>query len=178
MKKLITFLMAALLTLCIPFSTVYAFDFDASSMTQQTTFTEDLADGFYAEYTLTTSGDDLSASCLGIASAVATASTSKTVTSSLTCKVYNSSSDVIASYVLTGTFTYDGSTSKCTNATYSTTTYASGWSFSSASATYSGNTAAGSFTAVHKVLFVTVQTVNKILTISCDKDGVITTSIA
>ena len=59
----------------------------------------------------------------------------------------------------------------CTSATYSQTIYASDWSFSNGNATKSGNTAYGVGTFKRKVLFVTVDTANIDISISCDVYG-------
>lgn len=59
----------------------------------------------------------------------------------------------------------------CTSATYSQTIYASDWSFSNGNATKAGNTAYGVGTFKRKVLFVTVDTANIDISISCDVNG-------
>ena len=65
----------------------------------------------------------------------------------------------------------EGVTATCTSATYTQTIYASDWSFSNGNATKSGNTAYGVGTFKRKVLFITVDTANIDISISCDVYG-------
>ena len=69
----------------------------------------------------------------------------------------NKSGKVLAKYTLTGTFTYNGSSSTCTKASCSTSVSDSTYSFSQKAAWASGNTAIGSFT-----LSSSKQTISKI----------------
>ena len=69
---------------------------------------------------------------------------------------------------LTGTFTYDGKTSKATNASIDVSIYKSGWSTTSKSATYSGNKAIGSVKVSKNA-----TNISKSLSISCSKSGII-----
>ena len=73
--------------------------------------------------------------------------------------------------VLTGTFTYTGSSSTCTASSCSVTIYDSAWYTISKSATKSGNTAYASVTIGKKLLGVTVTQVPASISLSCDKDG-------
>ena len=72
---------------------------------------------------------------------------------------------------LTGTFTYNGSTSSCTAASSYSTVYQGNWSESNNNTFASGNAAVASVTMVRKFLFITVETQVANLTITCDKDG-------
>lgn len=83
-------------------------------------------------------------------------------------KIENIFGSTVATYTLYGKFTYDGTTATCTNATYSTSTDSSLWSFESATAYKSGAKAIGSFTAK-----TFLQTVSDTISISCSKTGVI-----
>lgn len=65
----------------------------------------------------------------------------------------------------------EGVSATCTSARYSQTIYASGWSFSNGNATKSGNIAYGVGTFKRKVLFVTADTVNIDIKLSCDIYG-------
>jgi len=105
-----------------------------------------------------------------------TLSLSSTKNATLTSTITDSSGTVLVKYVLSASFSYNGSTALCTSSTYSTNVYASGWSFANTSSAKSGNVAYGSFTAVNKVMLITVQTINRNLSISCDKDGNISKS--
>ena len=75
-------------------------------------------------------------------------------------------------YTLFGEFfVVEGVSAVCTNASYSENIYKSGWSFSDGDATQSGNTAYGVGTFKKKVLFITVDTVNIDVQLSCDING-------
>jgi len=93
------------------------------------------------------------------------------VTGSKTGSHYDSGGTIAWEAVLTGSFTYTGSTSSCTSASISTTVYNSAWYTASKSASKSGNTAYGSATMGRKNLGVTVQNVPVSLTLTCDADG-------
>ena len=82
--------------------------------------------------------------------------------------VENVFGNVVASYTLKGTFSYDGTTATCISATYTTNTDSILWSFESATAYASGAKAIGSFTAKNLL-----KTVSETLTLTCSKIGVI-----
>ena len=94
-----------------------------------------------------------------------------TKTSSKNYKYYNSSNELLWKVTLTATFTYNGSTSSCTSASPGHTVYNSNWKVKTATASYSGNTATGNYTVKRYALLVPVETVNKTLTLKCDKNG-------
>lgn len=73
--------------------------------------------------------------------------------------------------VLSGSFTYTGSSATCTKSSCSVTVYNSEWYTISKSAGKSGNTATGSFSIGRKLMGVTVETKDITLTLSCDKNG-------
>lgn len=73
--------------------------------------------------------------------------------------------------ILTGTFTYNGTTSTCTASSCSVTIYDNSWYNISKSASKSGNTATATVTMGLKVLGVTVSKPTYNLTLTCDKDG-------
>ena len=101
--------------------------------------------------------------------------TRATVTQTKTQTKKDSGGNVEWKYTLTGTFSYTyGVSASCTGASYSKTIYDSVWSFSNGSATASGATATGNGTFTKKVLFITVDTVNVHLTLTCDKYGNVT----
>ena len=84
---------------------------------------------------------------------------------------YNSNGQIQWKAVLTGTFSYTGSSATCTAASMSVTIYDSSWYTISKSATKSGNSATGSATIGEKVLGVTVAKFPVSLTLSCDANG-------
>lgn len=95
-----------------------------------------------------------------------------TVTKTKTAKYENSDGTVAWEYTLTATFSYvAGVSSTCTNASYTYTINDDSWHFSDGAATKSGNTANGVGTFKKKVLFVTTQTHNVDLTLTCDING-------
>lgn len=73
--------------------------------------------------------------------------------------------------ILTGTFTYDGTTATCTESSVTTYVYASNWYEISKSATKSGDTANGSVTMGHTVLGITVARKTYSMTLTCSPNG-------
>ena len=73
--------------------------------------------------------------------------------------------------ILTGTFTYNGSSATCTAASCVTSVQHGNWSESYNHAYPSGGTAQADITMVRKVLFITVQTETAHLVLSCDANG-------
>ena len=65
----------------------------------------------------------------------------------------------------------EGVSATCASATYTHAIYNNDWSFSNGNATKSGNTAYGVGTFKRKVLFVTTNTSNIDISISCDVYG-------
>lgn len=100
------------------------------------------------------------------------ATSSKSV--SRTVNYRNADGDIIWSFKVNATFTYNGTTSRCTGATHSFHTNDSNWKADSMSSTYSGNTAAGNITAKHYLLGICSKTINKEVSIKCDAKGNIT----
>lgn len=74
----------------------------------------------------------------------------------------------IATFKLTATFSYNGSSSTCTNVSRQTTINNTNWEFLLASAFKNGGTAYGSYTLRNSV---TNETISDSLSISCDKNG-------
>lgn len=73
--------------------------------------------------------------------------------------------------VLTGTFSYTGTSATCTKSSVDVTVYDSAWYVVSKSAGKSGNQATGSVTMGWKKLGVTVERVPVSMTLSCDANG-------
>lgn len=84
---------------------------------------------------------------------------------------YDSEGNTKWKAVLTGSFTYTGSSATCTSASIDVTIYDSNWYVVSKSASKSGNTASASVTMGKKVAGVTVSKVSDNLTLSCDANG-------
>ena len=93
-------------------------------------------------------------------------------TSSTKTYTYKDSSGVAQwKALLSGTFTYNGTTSSCTNSTVGVTIYNDAWYMVSKSATKSGSAAYGTVTMGHKVLGATTSQKTYNLFLICDKDG-------
>lgn len=73
--------------------------------------------------------------------------------------------------VLSGSFSYNGTTASCTSASCSVSIYDTAWYTVSKSAWKSGNTAYASASIGEKVLGVTVREVPVSLSLSCDANG-------
>jgi hypothetical protein len=85
-----------------------------------------------------------------------------------------SNGTVLWTATVTGTFTYNGSSSSCTNASYSTETYSNSWSEQSGNAYPSGNSAIADVVMIRRLLFIIVETVPVTITLTCDKHGNLT----
>ncbi len=102
---------------------------------------------------------------------IVTFSTSTSKTYSKTATLKNGDNETVAKFKLTATFTYDGSTSTCTNVSHSATIYDDSYEFTSTSSSKSGATATGKYTIKKYILFINTQTVSDTITIKCDKNG-------
>ena len=87
------------------------------------------------------------------------------------CSYTDSNGMVNWEAVLTGTFTYTGTTAACTASSCSITIYDDAWYTVSKSATRSGNTANAAITMGRKVLGITVAKKDYQWSLSCDKNG-------
>jgi hypothetical protein len=94
-----------------------------------------------------------------------------TKSGSKTTSYYNSSGTLLWYVKVTGTFTYNGSTSSCTNATVLASAPDSAWVISSKSSNKSGNQATASATAKRYNGSILLQTVTKTVTLTCSKSG-------
>ena len=92
-------------------------------------------------------------------------------TASKISHIKNSDGDVLASFELIGSFIYDHSTSRCTNASCITTVNDEHWKFTSTSATKSEISANGSYTIKCYALGFEMNSISRTLTISCDAHG-------
>lgn len=90
-------------------------------------------------------------------------------------KVYNyvdSNHKSLWTITVKGSFTYNGSTSKCTNSSVSVKSYVSNWTVSGAKAWKSGSTAYASAQGKMKnILGQTTKTVNKQVSLTCSPSG-------
>lgn len=134
---------------------------------------ETLADNVSITYFSDGSSLTISPAMLGEEQTISRAAQTTTVYKTATYK--DSNGNVDWEFKLTATFSYEyGVSATCTNASYSKTINDSSWSFSNGSATKSGSIATGKGTFTHKVLFITTQTQNVTVTLTCDKYGNVT----
>lgn len=98
--------------------------------------------------------------------------TTKTITKSKTKYYKNSAGTVLWSVTIKGTFTYDGSTSKCTSCSHSASAPASSWSIKSVSSSKSGNSATAKVTATQKDGSLSTDYSTSV-TITCSANGTI-----
>lgn len=98
--------------------------------------------------------------------------TTKTITKSKTTYYKNSAGTVLWSVTIKGTFTYNGSTSKCTSCSHSTTAPSSAWSIKSALHSKSGNTATARATATQTTSTGT-KDFSMSVTIKCSANGTV-----
>lgn len=159
MKKCIISLFTILSLVCAiniaPLS-VNASD-NASSIT-----TEMIEDGYYFETII----EDEECSMAPMA-------TTQYITKTKTTKLKNSNGDVMWAVSIKATFSYNGSTSKCTSCTPSATSYASAWSIKSVTSSKSGNSATATAIAAYSLPTGTSQLSSKSVTITCSATGVV-----
>ena len=86
----------------------------------------------------------------------------------------DSNGNAICKATLTGSFSYNGTSSSCTGASCNVTIYNSAWSTKSVNAYTSGNSAIADVTMERKFLFITLETLNFSIVLSCDKYGNLT----
>lgn len=96
---------------------------------------------------------------------------SGTKTGTKACTYTDSDGDVNWQAVLTGTFSYTGTSATCTASSCSITIYNDAWYTVSKSATRSGNTASAAITMGRKVLGITVTKKDYQWSLSCDNNG-------
>ncbi len=121
-------------------------------------YTEYYSDGSYAVITITEDAVNAKAS---------------TKSAQKSYNYHNNAGESLWTYTLSGTFTYNGTTSSCTSVYDSYTIENSNWHLDSRSCYKSGKSAYGSVTMKYKVLGITTKTVSQDLTISCSAGGVI-----
>lgn len=161
MKKLITLFSIIALLLGTLYSN--ASTADAAAFTAQTEIIP-LDNGDYIETTIT-----------GIPTApsgISTLSAAKTVTKSKTSRYKNKSGDTLWSVTIRATFSYNGTTSKCTSCSHSTTCPSNSWKIKSASSNKSGNSATAKVIVTHFYSNDSTDYI-KSVTISCSKNGTV-----
>ena len=95
----------------------------------------------------------------------------KTVSKTKYASYYDKNGNLLWSVFLEAEFSYNGKTSYCKEARAYYETYDSDWKVSSSDFSTDGNTVTADFTAQQSKLGVKLKTVNKTLTLTCDKNG-------
>lgn len=144
---------------CLFAFSITAFAENPISLQSQTYIEETFEDGSY--FVITITEHDM-------------VNTRSTITKSAqkTGKHMDKNGNVLWTITVKGSFTYNGSTSKCTNSSVSVKSYVSNWTVSGAKAWKSGSTAYASAQGKMKnVLGQTTRTVNKQVSLTCSPSG-------
>jgi hypothetical protein len=137
MKKIVSIMVAivVMFTMSVPvFADVIDSGETSGAVMTETTY---LSDGSYCISTIEVNEPGASASGMSLLSASATS----TKTASKKTTYYNGSDEVMWYVMVTGTFTYNGSTSTCTSSVVTAAAPNSYWKIASKSASKSGNQA-------------------------------------
>lgn len=97
----------------------------------------------------------------------------RTKTASKITRHKNASGETLWYVKVTGTFKYDGTSSRCTDSTATAAAPASNWYIKSKSASKSGNTARATATAKKVVNGLTTKTMTLTVKVTCSKNGTI-----
>ncbi len=153
MKRLYCLILCLVLSICYSSTTL------ASDYTDSSTTIEVLDDGSYIETTIETTPS--------INLFVVTSTKSGKKTSSHK----DSSGRTLWSVTVNGTFSYNGTSSKCTSSTISTTCPSSMWKLSGKSASKSGATATASVVGKKYGNGTVTKTINRSVSLTCSKTG-------
>lgn len=153
MKKLLSITLIALLLLSHLSTTAHA----QSTQNQQVQYFDD------GSYLITTISDENANINLR--------STSLTKTKTKTSEYYNSSGKVLYMIAVTGTFTYDGTTSNCVLSKANAQSYNNNWKIGNMSSTKSSNTATAIITIKHYKNDTLIDTLKKRISLTCSPSG-------
>lgn len=104
--------------------------------------------------------------------AVSFARAGNTKTGSKTSKYYSSSGTAMWYVTVNGTFSYNGSTATCTNASVTAGSYSASWKINSKSSKHSGSSASGTAKAtMYDTYGNYVKSATKTVTLTCSKTG-------
>lgn len=157
MKKIIKFLLVSLCLMPININYISATENIENTDIIESTTVEDLGGGYYL---VTTIEQDNTA----INRASKTTSGSKKVS-------YKNGNTVLWTVQVNGTFTYTGSSAKCTSATVGTSCPNKDWKIASQSASKSGNKAIAKATGKKYFMGVCIQTIDRTVTLTCSNNG-------
>ena len=150
MKKIL----ASLLLMLVIFSPIEICGLDSN--TSESIYYKYLEDGSYYEITISEN-------------TMTRASSTKTATKR--AKYVNSSNVTVWEISVTGTFTYNGTSSTCTASSVAAKSYSTNWKITSQSASKSENKAIAKATAKYYYDGSLVTTASKTVTLTCDKNG-------
>lgn len=100
-----------------------------------------------------------------------TTAADKTKSGSKTVEYQNSNGTTLWYVKVSGTYTYNGNSSRCTSASVSANSYDSNWTISNKSSSKSGNTAYATATGTLNKNSLFSQTITKTVSLSCSKNG-------
>lgn len=160
MKRFFTALIILTVTLSIIDTSITA---SASTISNNQTEITTLENGDYLETTIS----DVPIS----STKISLFSTTKSITKTKTVKYKSQDGTTLWYVAIKATFSYNGSTSKCTSCTPSAAAPASTWSIKSLSSSKSGNSATATAIATHSGIIS--KDFTKSVTISCDKNGMV-----
>lgn len=163
MKKIVTLFTLTALTLCFFFPASTA-SVQAACVVPSSKETVVLANGDYLETVIM----DVPT----ISSGISTFSTARSVTKTKTTRYKNANGVTLWSVSISASFTYNGSTSRCTSCSHSTTCPSTAWRIKSVSSSRSGNSATAVATATH-FLGTTARDFTRSVTIYCSSNGTV-----
>ena len=143
--------------------------------------TNSYADEFYSEnenYDIVTtissniSFNTISINALNSSKILSGNSSAKTITKTKTSKIYAKDGTLLWSISIKASFTYNGTTSKCTSCSHSASAPAKSWKIKSVSSSKKGNSATAIGIATHTDGLNSKDYTHSI-TIKCTKDGVV-----
>lgn len=156
-KKIILTLTFIALFVMLPF-TVFASEYE--TVTSEETYITYLEDGSYYTTTIET---------VTVPSILLTSTSSVTETKAITYS--SSTNEKLWTVTVKGTFTYDGTSSKCTKASHTIDIYNNSWYIYSQNSYASENKAIADVTMKKKTLGIVTSTRSVNLTLTCDKNG-------
>lgn len=165
MKKIISIILTTVILVSISCLTASATTYDALSKNEivVSETTEYFEDGSSITTTITQEISNLG-----------TYATTKTVSGSKIHTAKNADGEVMYKFKITGTFTVNvGVSATCTAVSCSASDCTNGWELDSYTTSKSDNTAKARGTFKKKTLFITTNTINVPLTLSCDSNGVL-----
>ena len=145
--------------LCICFGILISNTTIMASTSQTNTIVETFSDVSYIE------------SSISFPSTSKALSSSSTKTASKTSTYKNNSGKTLWSVTVTGSFTYNGSTSKCIRSTVSTTCPDRNWKIIKSFANKTDSTASATVSTAQYLNGIHMRTINRTIKLTCSKTG-------